>query len=89
MTAKWVAPNLGKESLAALCQLGAVANVDQHGVALGDHVDGLLAGDLRHNGIGGIVEGFGCGGHGVGPSVMQVRAVQCGTTEGLAQRSGI
>jgi hypothetical protein len=54
----------GARGLAGRGQLGAVANVDQLGVAFADHRDGVRAGDLRHNGIGGIDEGFGGGGHG-------------------------
>lgn len=79
MTAECVAPHSGSERLVRLRQLGAVANVDQHGVALGDHVDRLLAGDLRHHGIGGIDEGFGGGGHGGrAPKVDEVAQCRVG-----------
>src|SRR5262245_17206065 len=57
--------------LAGLCELGAVAQVDQHG-AVGDHVDRVLAGDFRHGGVGFVDELFGGGRHARTPGLLRV-----------------
>ena len=55
----WTAP----AALPVARELGAVAQVDDDR-AVGGHLLRLLAGDLRHDGVGGVDELLGGGGHG-------------------------